>query len=184
MALLRRIETQPQPEPDRLPDEYVTALEGLRITETGALLPRRIFRNGEMVFRQGETGNQLYVVLHGAVEVQRPLAQDIPLRGRGIFFGEIASLYAAKRTASIRATAYTETLVMSTADVFGLMWLNPPFYGIHNFLLKTAVSRLEGMTDDSLARNDLPTRDRWLWSEDMQKYFPPVLSGRYTRFQV
>lgn len=132
--------------------------------------------------KKGATGDELYVILHGAFVIHRDrLLPPITLSGRGIFVGEIASLYSSKRTAGITSPGYTEALVLSTAVVYGLMFLNPPFSGIHDFFLRTAVSRMEGMSDVTLAEANLPTRDLWTHSESLGRLIPPIRSMRHTQ---
>ncbi len=61
------------------------------------------------------------------------------------------------------------------------MFLNPPYSEIHNFFLRTAVSRMEGMSDIALAEAKLPTSDQWKHSESLNKRIPPIRPIRHTQ---
>jgi eukaryotic-like serine/threonine-protein kinase len=64
---------------------------------------------GEVIIREGETDNTLYILLAGLAEVRKG-KQLIALLEKGDVFGEIGFLYAVKRTASVIAT--TDVLVL------------------------------------------------------------------------
>ena len=68
-----------------------------------------IKRPGEVIIREGETDNSLYILLAGLAEVRKG-RQLIALLEKGDVFGEIGFLYAVKRTASVVAT--TDVLVL------------------------------------------------------------------------
>jgi eukaryotic-like serine/threonine-protein kinase len=66
-------------------------------------------RAGEVIIREGETDNSLYILLAGLAEVRKG-RQLIALLEKGDVFGEIGFLYAVKRTASVLAT--TDVLIL------------------------------------------------------------------------
>lgn len=77
-------------------------------------LRRRRFRRNEVIFHQGDTGNSLQIVLTGAVKIVLPSAEGeeaiiATLRPRD-FFGELALLDGAPRSATATALEVTETL--------------------------------------------------------------------------
>ena len=65
------------------------------------------FENGEIIIRQGETGDSLSVILEGRVEVilgQENCDRRLAVLGEGDFFGEMEIFDASSaRSASIRA---------------------------------------------------------------------------------
>jgi len=66
----------------------------------------RTYRNGEIIVRQGEAGDCMYVIQEGEVEViQRHGDTDVELgtMSAGDFFGEMALFQNATRAASVRA---------------------------------------------------------------------------------
>jgi CRP-like cAMP-binding protein len=87
------------------------ALENLR-----AFTFRRSFKIGAMIVEEGRTGNGLYIVLSGRVEVVKGIPAGRPevvaVLGPGEPFGEMALLGEWPRTASVRALEDTECLGM------------------------------------------------------------------------
>jgi hypothetical protein len=73
------------------------------------------FRSGDVVFRQGDAADRLYVIGKGEVDVIRetPGKADVVLArlGEGQFFGEVGILSDTPRTATIRAA--TDVVVLS-----------------------------------------------------------------------
>lgn len=71
---------------------------------------------GEVVFSEGEAGDEFYVVARGALVVEATLptgdTRRLATLHDGDHFGEIALLSASPRTATIRATAATELFVL------------------------------------------------------------------------
>jgi len=83
---------------------------------------------GDMVFRQGEPGDSMYIIRAGLVEVLVERATGpvvIRLLGRGEFFGELTLLKGGVRSASIRAIRDTELLRIGK-DEFAQLVLSSP----------------------------------------------------------
>ena len=82
------------------------------------------FTAGETIFRVDEPGDCLYIVKDGEVEVlhdgaaeeRRP--QVIAVLGRGEFFGEMSMLEKSTRSATVRARADAQLLVLTTEDFY------------------------------------------------------------------
>lgn len=66
----------------------------------------------EKIVAKGDVGNELYVLLSGAVEV-RDGTRRVASFGRGAIFGEMAYLNAAPRTADVIATEPSELLILT-----------------------------------------------------------------------
>lgn len=75
------------------------------------------FDDGAVVFEEGSTGNQMYVVVSGSMGVYRKdtLGGEVRLAvlGEGDVFGEMAILEHVRRTASVRAKGPSITLSLS-----------------------------------------------------------------------
>jgi CRP-like cAMP-binding protein/tetratricopeptide (TPR) repeat protein len=75
---------------------------------------------GELVFAEGDTGTNLYLILKGAVAVERAVDEEIhrlaTLRA-GAFFGEMALLTNATRSADVRAMTRIDLLEISRAAI-------------------------------------------------------------------
>src|SRR5262249_303471 len=77
----------------------------------------RRFRNGETIFHQHHPGDALHVVIAGAVKIVLPSAEDgepaiMATLRPGDFFGALALLDGAPRSATAVALGKTETLVL------------------------------------------------------------------------
>lgn len=81
---------------------------------------------GQFLFRQGEQGEDLYVVRSGRLEV---LVDDeiVHVHGRGEFFGELALLSGGVRTAAVRARRNSELLVLHRREFDRLLATQPAF---------------------------------------------------------
>jgi CRP/FNR family transcriptional regulator, cyclic AMP receptor protein len=79
-------------------------------------LRRRRFRRNEVIFHQGDPGDSLHVVAAGAVKILLPSAGGeeaiIATLRPGDFFGELALLDGAPRSATATAVEPSETLVL------------------------------------------------------------------------
>lgn len=90
------------------------------IKERTESISEKQFKAGEYVFRQGDPGDRIYVVKSGEVEVIRedPEAGDRVLArlGEGDYFGEMALLSQAPRSASVKAFSDVTTLAISQQE--------------------------------------------------------------------
>jgi len=80
----------------------------------------REFRAGEVLFREGEHGEEMYVIQTGVVQILKHVgAQDRPLAtlGRGEFVGEMALLNDKPRTATAMVLEDAQCLVIDKATL-------------------------------------------------------------------
>jgi CRP-like cAMP-binding protein len=80
---------------------------------TGAL--GKVYQEGEVIVRQGEVGDCMYVIQEGQVEVV--LEKDsgevrLAVRGEGEFFGEMAIFEREVRMATVRALGQARVLTI------------------------------------------------------------------------
>jgi len=80
-----------------------------RIAELGVTVtvPR-----GQAIIREGEAGNQFFVITRGAVEVTRA-DHVVAALGPGDYFGELALFDPAPRNATVKATSDTTVVSVS-----------------------------------------------------------------------
>jgi len=78
---------------------------------------------GEVLFRQGDPGTALYVVVDGEVAVvsEGPPRLEVSRLGAGAFFGEVALVTEQPRSATIEATAATQLLAIDRDVIAGLV---------------------------------------------------------------
>ena len=83
----------------------------------------RNYLKDEVVFDEGEQGEAFYLVLEGKVLICREGRADPPIAtlGAGQFFGELALLDDAPRSAQARAAEDCTLLVLFRGDFLGLM---------------------------------------------------------------
>ena len=81
------------------------------------------YEEGEVVFRQGNLARNFYILLTGTVEVFRGEGEDeqsVATLGPGEYFGEMSLLRGGLHTASVRALAPSDVLIMSGSDFTSL----------------------------------------------------------------
>jgi voltage-gated potassium channel len=113
-------------------------LDARQISEIMRLLQAQRAEPGTIIARRGEPAHSMYFVAAGEVEI------DLPERcirlGAGHFFGEIAVLRKARRSATVRAVSRTSLLVLDARDVHILMDQEPT---IAKRIKETARRRVE-----------------------------------------
>jgi voltage-gated potassium channel len=100
-----------------------------------ALRPR-IVPPGTIICRKGEVGDQMYFIVEGRVSVATPTT-PVEL-GPGAFFGEIALISGAPRSATVSAETRVSLLALYSADFHMLSSSNPD---ISDVIRKTAMER-------------------------------------------
>ena len=87
------------------------------------------FKAGEMLFRRGDTGDELFIIRRGIVRIVLPLENNryhiLATFGRGNFFGEIAFLDHGARSADAVAATDTDVFVISRFRLDEISRSNP-----------------------------------------------------------
>jgi CRP-like cAMP-binding protein len=119
--------------------------ESLRVI-TRTLRARR-FRRGEVLFHEGDPGDALFIVTAGAVKVVVPSEDGdeaiLATLRRGDFFGELALLDGAPRSASAIALEPTEVLALPRDQFRALIATEP---AIRDALLASLAGELRRLT--------------------------------------
>jgi voltage-gated potassium channel len=89
------------------------------IADIMRLLRAQQVEAGNTFVRRGEPGHSMYFIVAGEVEIELP-QRKIHL-GAGHFFGEIAVLRRARRSANVTALVRTSLLVLDSQDLHALM---------------------------------------------------------------
>jgi voltage-gated potassium channel len=95
------------------------------IADIMRLLRARTVEPGDVVVRRGEPAHSMYFLAAGEVEVDLPPPHGKVRLGAGHFFGEVAVLRRARRSATITALARTHLLALDAHDLRALMDRDP-----------------------------------------------------------
>jgi uncharacterized protein (TIGR02266 family) len=109
-----------------------------------------VYRDGEMIFREGNAGDWIYEVLSGEVEITKQVGDRqvvIEKVGQGGIFGELSFISKTPRNASVRAVGQT------TVGVIDRTFLDQEYNklsGAFCVILKTLSDRLRMTTEMAL----------------------------------
>ena len=105
------------------------------------------YKEGEVIVRQGETGNCMFVIQDGEVEaVAETEGREFRLRtmGSNEFFGEMALFEKETRTATIRAIRPTRVLTIDKKNFLGGIHEDP---SLAFRIVQTMSHRIRDLTD-------------------------------------
>jgi CRP/FNR family cyclic AMP-dependent transcriptional regulator len=110
---------------------------------------------GDVVFREGDKGSEMYVVLHGEFEVLKRSKQGIDARvamlGTGDWFGEMSILDVHNRSATVRALSPSRLLVISASDLDAMYRRDVRSYALLVLNIARELSRRLRVADGILA---------------------------------
>ncbi|MGH7115018.1 MAG: ATP-binding cassette domain-containing protein [Stellaceae bacterium] len=101
--------------------EFLRAVDLFRVltpaqlTEVAERMKKRRFATGEPIIREGEVGEEFFLISDGEVDVMRA-DHEVARLGRGDFFGEVALISGEPRNATVFAAEPLETFVLDKAD--------------------------------------------------------------------
>ena len=111
-------------------------------TEKSIGIRREHFEPGEIIVREGDRGDWLYIIADGEVEVVRRVEdghQILGCLGRGECFGEIALISDTPRTATVRSKTGVNVLAVDR-DAFHTLFASlPPLRGFFEQLIEERV---------------------------------------------
>ncbi len=81
---------------------------------------------GDLIFRQGQTGNTMYFIGKGLIEIFQDNVRVVTI-GDGSFIGEMALLYNQPRSASAKSIGYCDLYELSKVDFEHILALHPNF---------------------------------------------------------
>lgn len=105
------------------------------------------YKAGEVIFRQGDTGNCMFVIQDGEVEaIAESDGREFRLRtmGPNDFFGEMALFEKETRTATIRTTKPTRVLSIDKKNFLGGIHEDP---SLAFRIVQTMSHRIRDLTD-------------------------------------
>jgi voltage-gated potassium channel len=98
-------------------------LDAGEIAEIMRLLRAQSVEPGGVIARRGDPAHSMYFIAAGEVEIELP--HERVRLGVGHFFGEVAVLRRARRSATVTATTRTNLLVLDAHDLHALMEREP-----------------------------------------------------------
>jgi CRP-like cAMP-binding protein len=116
------------------------------LADVAGALRRRRFRRNEVIFHQGDPGDSLHIIASGAVKIVLPSSEGeeaiIATLREGDFFGELALLDGAPRSATATALEPSETLMLPRSVFHDLL----DDGGLRDALLAGLVAELRRLT--------------------------------------
>ena len=96
------------------------------MAQRGIIAPKvkDFFKTGEIVFREGEDGNEMYIIQTGKVEVLKSTGDEevvLATLEPKAFFGEMALISEKPRNASTQAAEETEAFKLNKDDFINLV---------------------------------------------------------------
>jgi CRP/FNR family transcriptional regulator, cyclic AMP receptor protein len=122
-----------------LPERVLALVAALAQTET--------FKAGERIFEEGQPGDKFYLILEGNVRISKSIAglgeEALAILGEGEYFGEMALIDDASRSADAIADRNTTLSVISRQDFVDLLNRNKDLaYELLWGLVRTLSARL------------------------------------------
>jgi CRP/FNR family transcriptional regulator, cyclic AMP receptor protein len=109
-------------------------LNAAALSEIALAVEEAAFRTGDIIVREGEPGNRMFIIFSGRVEVVKHLAQThetvlAVLRPKD-FLGEMSIIECVARSASVRAVEDTSLFALKGTDLYRLFRRQPDQYAI------------------------------------------------------
>ncbi len=112
----------------------------------GMLTDRVDLPAGRVLMRQGETGHEMFVIVHGRAQIERD-GHLIAERGDGDMVGEIALVDTGPRTATVTLTEPSQLLVVGHRDFHSLMEEMPT---VRTRVLESLARRVRHLEPDAV----------------------------------
>ncbi|MFQ5829965.1 MAG: cyclic nucleotide-binding domain-containing protein [Candidatus Methylomirabilia bacterium] len=118
-------------------------------------LKSRRLRKGEVLFRQGDPGQELFLIREGSVVISKPVMgrveQVLARLGQGDFFGEMSLFDRSPRSATVQAETASVLLCLDGENLHQLIEANPSAAAAFFYrLVQVFIQRLKE-TDDLVA---------------------------------
>jgi CRP/FNR family cyclic AMP-dependent transcriptional regulator len=104
-------------------------IETPELTALGLSLRERSLRRGQVLFHEGEMGEEMFVVLRGSIVISKPVKerveQVLARMGAGDFFGEMSLFDRSPRSATVQADSDVTLLALDREALSRLTDLSP-----------------------------------------------------------
>jgi putative ABC transport system ATP-binding protein len=108
------------------PIDLFKALTPRQLTDVAEHMTKRHYAAGETIIREGEAGEEFFLISVGDVEVVRS-DREIARMGQGDFFGEVALISGEPRNATVVAVDEVDTYVLGKTDFEAAIATSPSF---------------------------------------------------------
>ncbi|WP_046691215.1 cyclic nucleotide-binding domain-containing protein [Leptospira santarosai] len=123
---------------------FLKGAEAALVTTLVFSLKHHIFLPGDIIFRKGDIGHNLYILSEGKVEIlSKNDAEVIATLSEGQFFGEFALVTEEPRSATVRSVGISELYTLSKEDFLRVLNLYPGFKDAMRESLKMLRVRIE-----------------------------------------
>ena len=109
----------------------------------------KIYHDAEIIIKQGEQGDCMYIILEGRVEIVNETDQGdvlLALRGKGGFLGEMAIFERKPRSATVRALGEARVLTLDKKNFLRRVYEDPSL-AFH--LLQTMSARIRELSTEA-----------------------------------
>ncbi|MEZ4448674.1 MAG: mechanosensitive ion channel family protein [Nannocystaceae bacterium] len=141
--------------------DFLAPLPTELLDHLAELVHTRLYTAGEFVFRQGEAGDELYIIQSGEVAISFDTSAgtsvELTRLGPGKFFGEMSMLTDSRRHANVRATMESELLVVGKAALGQILERSPALadtirkaLGDRQEMLQSLTAEVEALPSDSV----------------------------------
>jgi CRP/FNR family cyclic AMP-dependent transcriptional regulator len=104
------------------------------VSEIARAVEEAEFREGDIIVREGEAGNRMFIIHSGRVEVVKHLAEPretvLAVFGSKDFLGEMSIIECVARAASLRAVQDSFLFALKGTDLYHLFRHQPDQYAI------------------------------------------------------
>lgn len=107
---------------------FFNELSNWQLKKVGEIVFERTYEPGEMIFEAGQPGAAIFLIMEGQVSVEivkDRAVTNLATLEKGAFFGEMALLDEAPRSASARSLEVTKTLALYRNDLSRLINTDP-----------------------------------------------------------
>jgi CRP/FNR family transcriptional regulator, cyclic AMP receptor protein len=130
-------------------------LDAAAVSEISKAAEEASFQPGEIIVKEGEAGNRMFIIRSGRVEVAKNIAQPretiLAVLGPTDFLGEMSIIECVQRSASVRAIEETSLFTLKGTDLYRLYESRPDQYAIVILNIARDISRRLRAVDEKYA---------------------------------
>ncbi|MFN8459411.1 MAG: cyclic nucleotide-binding domain-containing protein [Anaerolineae bacterium] len=134
-----------------------SAMDAQEIASVYALMDRQTYAPGQVIMRQGESGDYFYVIVQGEVQfsVQDAGGRELVIDevGVGGFFGELSMLTGEPRSARVKSIGEVVTLALDRTEFFNFLQRQPHAAIDVLTVLGQRLHRTDSLLRQSVSRN-------------------------------